>query len=800
MKLLSIHLHPFGGIADRRMAFQAGLNVLEGPNEYGKTTLTQALWHALHTPTNLTPSKLRKAVGDWFPLPDGDHARVTLVFEAGGHRWTLEKTWGAGGASRLQADGVPVIADAGRVQQRLNELLRLNEATWRQVLFTGQAQLAGTISALRDNGGQLDEVHALLKGAAAVPGDIPAERLQAALDEELEDHFSRWDRDRNGPEGGRGITNPWKNKLGRQVEAWYTMERARAEHQRVLQYEQDLDAVNARIRELTEAMAADAAFVQEGKGLRQGLGRRGELEQKVQRLVADERNLTDIATAWPAAAGVMQAKEAEMQRLEATLKELGKELEHARKRAAAADLRKGHQRLVAAKEALEAANRKLAETPAVDLDLLQDLEKLERTLGELHIKVEARRLAAELESDGARTVTVQRGAGEAETIELAPGQPWTGEAAGRLVVQAGDLRLTVRSAEEDVEALLDRKRKAEQRRGELLKLLGMPGFREAEAAAKRRSEAEGEVVNCERLYQAALQDRTEQEWAADVAALEALPETRGLQVLEQERERLLAQQADLKAAVRNEQEKVERWAKEYIAVDALMQRIIGLKGDLKATREELEKLPALPEGWKDVTAYLNRLDEAENTQTGRRDLLQEAREAQARLEGGTPERTAEELQAELEVNERAFARAVERGQALLRIRDRLQHLVAERGDGDPLAGLAEGIATHLGVLTGRRYTAVELDGTAPASVGGERALPADRLSRGTLGSLALATRLALAELYLKDDDGFLLLDDPFTDMDPARRTAAAGALAAFANERQVLLLTCHPGHARELNR
>ena len=54
--------------------------------------------------------------------------------------------------------------------------------------------------------------------------------------------------------------------------------------------------------------------------------------------------------------------------------------------------------------------------------------------------------------------------------------------------------------------------------------------------------------------------------------------------------------------------------------------------------------------------------------------------------------------------------------------------------------------------------------------------------------------LALAELYLKDDDGFLLLDDLHRH-GPARRTAAAGALAAFAQERQVLLLTCHPGHA-----
>ena len=77
-------------------------------------------------------------------------------------------------------------------------------------------------------------------------------------------------------------------------------------------------------------------------------------------------------------------------------------------------------------------------------------------------------------------------------------------------------------------------------------------------------------------------------------------------------------------------------------------------------------------------------------------------------------------------------------------------------------------------------------------------LPPERLSQGTLGSLALATRLALAELYLKDDTGFLVMDDPFTDMDPARRTAAAKAIGAFAQQRQVLFFTCHPLHATEL--
>ena len=65
MKLLSIRLHPFGGTTDRTITLHDGLNVLEGPNEYGKSTLTHALWHALHTPTNLTPAKLVKILGRW---------------------------------------------------------------------------------------------------------------------------------------------------------------------------------------------------------------------------------------------------------------------------------------------------------------------------------------------------------------------------------------------------------------------------------------------------------------------------------------------------------------------------------------------------------------------------------------------------------------------------------------------------------------------------------------------------------------------------------------------------------------
>ena len=61
-----------------------------------------------------------------------------------------------------------------------------------------------------------------------------------------------------------------------------------------------------------------------------------------------------------------------------------------------------------------------------------------------------------------------------------------------------------------------------------------------------------------------------------------------------------------------------------------------------------------------------------------------------------------------------------------------------------------------------------------------------------------AFRPALAELYFKDMNGFFLLDDPFTDMNAARRTTAIQALGTFADQRQVLFFTCHADHAREL--
>ncbi|MCF8066519.1 MAG: hypothetical protein K9K36_14815, partial [Desulfarculaceae bacterium] len=72
------------------------------------------------------------------------------------------------------------------------------------------------------------------------------------------------------------------------------------------------------------------------------------------------------------------------------------------------------------------------------------------------------------------------------------------------------------------------------------------------------------------------------------------------------------------------------------------------------------------------------------------------------------------------------------------------------------------------------------------------------LSRGTRDQLYLCLRLALAQEITSQGEPLpLILDDPLVNFDAQRLAAALAMLCRVAEERQVILLTCHP-HQAEL--
>jgi exonuclease SbcC len=181
-----------------------------------------------------------------------------------------------------------------------------------------------------------------------------------------------------------------------------------------------------------------------------------------------------------------------------------------------------------------------------------------------------------------------------------------------------------------------------------------------------------------------------------------------------------------------------------------------------------------------------------------RDVKTALAERKILLESKPPELSSEELAGQLGEAEARFALTVRRGAALRRVSVITTRLL-EEGDSAVFSGMHGELERLMSRMTGSRYTRVEMEGSLPLGVeAGGGKLGWERLSSGTKSSLALALRLAMSSRFLGSSDGFLMMDDPLVDMDPERRKAAAEVLNDCASRVQLILFTCHPGHAELL--
>src|ERR1041384_3596629 len=123
MKLLSLGVEHFRCIRKAKIEFGAGLNILHGPNDVGKSSLALAIRAALLLQST---SKEHEEFVSWH---NSEEPHIELVFESEPQRiWRVRKTFGAAGKSFLHEsrDGVDFtqVASGRDVDGRLSEILR----------------------------------------------------------------------------------------------------------------------------------------------------------------------------------------------------------------------------------------------------------------------------------------------------------------------------------------------------------------------------------------------------------------------------------------------------------------------------------------------------------------------------------------------------------------------------------------------------------------------------------------------------------------------------------------------------
>lgn len=91
----------------------------------------------------------------------------------------------------------------------------------------------------------------------------------------------------------------------------------------------------------------------------------------------------------------------------------------------------------------------------------------------------------------------------------------------------------------------------------------------------------------------------------------------------------------------------------------------------------------------------------------------------------------------------------------------------------------------------------EIDTSLALKLGDKKMRSEESYSRGLRAIAAVCLRIALTDAIFTDDKPFLLLDDPFCDLDDRRLANALSMLGRLAGGRQIIYLTCHSSRMPE---
>lgn len=800
MILRRLQLHPFAGVADREWRFEPGLNVVLGPNEAGKSTLRRALRQALFVPTALSRREAQSEVRPHLPLGGGDTIRVSLELAEGGAIWKLSKRWSPGNASSelVRPDG-GLLTDSAAVEEALGALLGLTRGTWEHVLFAAQGEIGSGLDRL-DEDGDLRDLNERLRRAVFETDGVSLERLASLIDARHQAAFGRWDASLKRPEGNRGLDQRWTRGAGSIVGAWYGREAARLALAEAEDYYRRLDEVNRRLHEARAAGEDLAAGVARDEEVARDAELRLQLEAELAQVESRGKGLKEVAQEWPVAASQAREREDFATQLRTKAELLGRELARAQAWDSAEKTRRLLEDAARLSAALEAARSELAALGPVDPSSLARLEAKERERDRLRDRLDAARLQVRVAASRDWQLETRSGVDEVVVREIASGEALTFEAGGGVFLRdpAGGWEIEVRSGEIDLAADEARLRAIASETASCLEALAVPDLDAARRKVAAGRERAQRVALLEGQLAERLGSRRLEEWEAEWTRLSgggpAPP--RSLGDVSAEHARTESEIGAVTREVAGLRQRLAGWERDHGSPDALLDRLADLRASHRELRGRLDALRPLPEGRPDAAAFLRDFRSRRETLGQRREEIHRILLEKATLEAAAPEREPAEAAEALELAGAAFSRALREGEAIERIRGDFGRLRAEL-DADTLAPWQAHLADVLAPLTGERYRGLSPD-LARAARADAVEVPFAVLSAGTRATLGLALRLSMARWFLEGRDGFLLLDDPFVDLDPGRQESAAALLRRFAGDKQVILFTCHPGHAELL--
>lgn len=793
MQLQKVRLHPFAGLPDRTHEFVPGMNVVLGPNEAGKSTMVNGILCALFESTSYGKVYFRKNLEQFIPQGGGDTFGVSLDCLVGGASYQITKSWGGECRCELTLPSGQVVRSADDVDQQVASLLRLKRGTWQNILVASQSAISSTLKDFDTDGEEASDLAQILRSSAFDTDGVSIEKLERAINDQLNAVNSRWDSAADRPESGRGIENPWKQGVGTLLKAWYDRERLKSTLLKIETYERNLDAINQHVTELIAERNELQLYVDKYGPIVITLKERQGLELKLDAAKKNEQRLRQIQSKWP-------LHESELSRLEKFLKTsenehggLRKELSEAQAYQESASKR---EKLKSAKQAEEKlGEEKETFTAFKDLStqLFQDLKAAIADRDRHAASMAAGKLQVRFVPESDIKVHVKAGLEDSREEMVTKAQPLHTEADGIVTLATDEFKFEVESGDGQFSAIKNKHESAQARISELLSTMGVASVDDAKKRETDYSNAKTNLDHAKTALETILSGQTLAELASscgdDVSAPKRMIEEINNAILTN-REKHNQQQTDGEA----KRADIKTWEDEFETQDAVLDRLLDARKQKQDCEQDLKKLPPLPEGIENAEA----LEGEFNRRRGRLTLIKEeelpdARNQQSTLNATEPDHTTQELRDLITEAESSYSLEKRRLESLMRLKEVFQQM-KDRLDSGTLDPWMQRLSQTIQQVTSDQYMDLDFDGGGVTRSSGI-VIPHELLSMGTKASMGFSIRLSMAAHFLEDLDGFLILDDPMVDLDADRQRKTADVLREFAEQKQVILLTCHEAHA-----
>ncbi len=795
MIISRITLSPFAGITNLNLSFTDGLNVILGANETGKSTVFHALYNVMFTKAKLTPGRFKKLMTRFLPVGSGDTIEVELHFKHKNTDHYLKRKWGPSAEAELKLPNGNIIADESTIAEYLEACLSASEGTYRSVLMTKQTGLADTLEALKSEHTEtVKSLGDILKTAVLGTDGVSIETFRDQLEAQFNNYYSRWDPNKNRPEGGRGIEKPWKKQVGLILQAYYEKELVRVAFEKAFQVEEAIDRANQNIAETKKERDEIDQYVATNKKAAEDAQERKTLLAQIENVGKDLAEYKKINRDWP-------VRENTLQDLKSKLPEQEKEVEALKqKKAQAEQAEKNHKNVEkykavsARKKQVEDAEKNLKAAQELTEEDLSAIDGAFKQLSLLKTELEAGKLSVFFEAKKSVTVSVTKDLEEPRKESLKPGESKSFEAGGRLRLDHPDWGMEVTTGEGDFVDLVQKIKDTDKALDELLKKHNVASLEEAKKIHRAYETCRQALKTAQDNLKDELGDTTFEELESSIKAVAELPDVEPLAEVVEKLANSKHQLTKMKSDLATHQEAMDEYIGKYKDQDTLLIKMTDAIQKEKDLKAKLDVLAPLPDGVEDVGAFIEEYKEKQEELTQLNEDLKELEIERAGIH--PPDESSEELQKQLDELNEQFDIVLRKGKAILRVREVADEL-SEHLDQQAFLGLKCDIERFIAGMTDNRYEEIKIDESLPTGFvrSDGNVIEADLLSTGTLDVLGLALRLSMANYFLQDQEAFLVMDDPLVDMDPSRQSNAANLLKEYSKTKQLIIFTCHPSHA-----